>query len=242
LKGNSLAEEEKTEETKSTAVKNIVQIVEDQNSYINSAKERMNDVIDTFLNNAENSVALNDFSLIFKSVTVWIKFRPRKLGQYVEIIKERTTADSITIRFSSDEYVPHIKEVLKEHRLKIINTENNIIVCKTPRPSDQDIEIALQKVKVLANTAKNSLSQVKADSIQRLQAALKNEYLEAKDVKFAITNIEKVEEKFTAVLIYSRLETEKKIGGKLFRYDSNEAKDIHFGLIRRVKKNSYVEI
>ena len=242
MKGNSLAEEEKTEETKSTAVKNIVQIVEDQNSYINSAKERMNDVIDTFLNNAENSVALNDFSLIFKSVTVWIKFRPRKLGQYVEIIKERTTADSITIRFSSDEYVPHIKEVLKEHRLKIINTENNIIVCKTPRPRDQDIEIALQKVKVLANTAKNSLSQVKADSIQRLQAALKNEYLEAKDVKFAITNIEKVEEKFTAVLIYSRLETEKKIGGKLFRYDSNEAKDIHFGLIRRVKKNSYVEI
>ncbi len=237
-----MAEEENTDETKSTAVSNIVHIVEDQNSYINSAKERMNDVIDTFLNNAENSVALNDFSLIFKSVTVWIKFRPRKLGQYVEIIKERTTADSITIRFSSDEYVPHIKEVLKEHRLKIINTENNIIVCKTPRPSDQDIEIALQKVKVLANTAKNSLSQVKADSIQRLQAALKNEYLEAKDVKFAITNIEKVEEKFTAVLIYSRLEAEKKIGGKLFRYDSKEAKDIHFGLIRRVKKNSYVEI
>ena len=237
-----MAEEEKTEETKSTAVPNIVHIVEDQNSYINSAKERMNDVIDTFLTNAENSVALNDFSLIFKSVTVWIKFRPRKLGQYVEIIKERTTADSITIRFSSDEYVPHIKEVLKEHRLKIISTENNIIVCKTPRPSDQDIEIALQKVKVLANTAKNSLSQVKADSIQRLQAALKNEYLEAKDVKFAITNIEKVEEKFTAVLIYSRLEAEKKIGGKLFRYDSAENQEIHKSVLRRVAKYSNVEI
>ena len=237
-----MAEEEKKEEPKSTAVKNIVHIVEDQNSYINSAKERMNDVIDTFLTNAENSISLNDFSLIFKSVTVWIKFRPRKLGQYVEIIKERTTADSITIRYSSEEYVPHIKEVLKEHRLKIISTDNNILVCKTPRPSDQDIEIALQKVKVLANTARNSLSQVKADSIQRLQAALKNEYLEAKDVKFTISSIEKVEEKFIAVLTYSRLEAEKKIGGKLFRYDSNEAKDIHFGLIRRVKKNSYVEI
>ena len=237
-----MATEETKEETKASAVQNIVQIVEDENSYINSAKERMNDVIDTFLNNAENSVALNDFSLIFKSVTVWIKFRPRKLGQYVEIIKERTTSDSITIRYSSNEYVPHIKEVLKEHRLKILSTDNNIFVCKTPRPSDQDIEIALQKIKVLANTAKNSLSQVKADSIQRLQAALKNEYLEAKDVKFAISNIEKVEQKFTAVLIYSRLESEKKIGGKLFRYDSKEAKDIHFGLIRRVKKNSYVEI
>ena len=83
-----MATEEKTEaetEEKNSAVKNIVHLVEDENSYINSAKERMNDVIDTFLTNAENSVALNDFSLIFKSVTVWIKFRPRKLGQYVEI-------------------------------------------------------------------------------------------------------------------------------------------------------------
>ena len=242
-----MATEENTEakaeaEEKNSSVKNIVHIMEDENSYINSAKERMNDVIDTFLTNAENSVALNDFSLIFKSVTVWIKFRPRKLGQYVEIIKERSTTDSITIRFSSSEYIPHIKEVLKEHRLKIMSTDNNIIVCKTPRPSDQDIEIAVQKIKVLANTAKNSLSQVKADSIQRLQAALKNEYLEAKDVKFAITNIEKVEEKFTAVLIYSRLESEKKIGGKLFRYDSQEAKDVHQGLSRRVKKNFHVEI
>ena len=108
-----MASEENTEaviEEKNSAVKNIVQIIEDENSYINSAKERMNDVIDTFLTNAENSVALNDFSLIFKSVTVWIKFRPRKLGQYVEIIKERSTADSITIRFSSSEYIPHIRK------------------------------------------------------------------------------------------------------------------------------------
>jgi len=55
-------------------------------------------------------------------------------------------------------------------------------------------------------------------------------------------SIEKIEEKFAAVLTYSRLEAEKKISGKLFRYDSNEAKDIHLALIRRVKKNSFVEI
>jgi len=116
------------------------------------------------------------------------------------------------------------------------------MVCKTPRPSDQDIEIAVQKIKVLANTARSSLSQGKAAEIQRLQSALKNEYLEAKDVKYAISSIEKIEEKFAAVLTYSRLEAEKKISGKLFRYDSNEAKDIHLALIRRVKKNSFVEI
>jgi molybdenum cofactor biosynthesis enzyme MoaA len=124
----------------------------------------------------------------------------------------------------------------------MVSNEQNVMLCKTPRPSDQDIEIAVQKVKVLANTARSSLSQGKAAEIQRLQAALKNEYLEAKDVKYAITSIEKIEEKFAAVLTYTRLEAEKKISGKLFRYDSNEAKDIHLALTRRVKKNSFIEI
>ena len=233
--------EEHVEENK-TGLTNVVRLKEEENSYIASAKERMNDVIETFISSSEGSITLNDFSQIFKTVTVWIKFRPRKLGQYVEVMKERTTADNVCVRYGSEEYVPHIKEVLKEHRLKITSTETNIINCKPPRPSDQDIEIAIQKVKVLANTARNSLSQVKADSIQRLQAALKNEYLEAKDVKHAIGNIEKVEQQFSAVLTFSRLEVEKKLGGKLFRYDSQEAKDLHMGLLRRVKKNSYVEI
>ena len=39
------------EEEKNSAIKNIVHVVEDENSYINSAKERMNDVIDLIYQN-----------------------------------------------------------------------------------------------------------------------------------------------------------------------------------------------
>jgi len=223
-------------------LENIVKLIDDGNSYIASSKERMNDVIDTFIKNAENSVSLNDFSQIFKTVTIWVKFRPRKLGQYVEVIRERSNASNVCVRYASEEYVPHIKEVLKEHRLKISSSEPNIFNCKPPRPSDQDIEIAIQKIKVLGNTAKNSLAQVKADSVQRLQAALKNEYLEAKEVKQAISNIEKIEQQFSAVLLFTRVEAEKKIGGRLFRYDSKEAKDLHSALLRRIKKDKHVYI
>ena len=236
-----MAEAETQEEVTDKGAVNVVKLIEDQNSYINSAKERMNDVISALVNNAENSIALNDFSQIFKTVTVWIKFRPRKLGQYVEIMKERTTETTISIRYSDDIYIPHIKEVLKEHKIKMVSNEQNVMLCKTPRPSDQDIEIAVQKVKVLANTARSSLSQGKAAEIQRLQAALKNEYLEAKDVKYAITSIEKIEEKFATGLTYSRIEAEKKIRGKLLRYASNEAKDIELGLTSRGKKNYFIE-
>ena len=81
-----MAETETEEVEDEAGAVNVVRLVEDQNSYINSSKERMNDVISTFVNNAENSIALNDFSQIFKTVTVWIKFRPRKLGQYVDCL------------------------------------------------------------------------------------------------------------------------------------------------------------
>ena len=85
--------EEQVEQS-STGFKNVVRLSEEENSYIASAKERMNDVIELFINNSEGSITLNDFSQIFKTVTVWIKFRPRKLGQYVEVMKEQLLASS----------------------------------------------------------------------------------------------------------------------------------------------------
>ena len=112
-----MAETETEEQASESGAVNVVKLVEDQNSYINSSKERMHYVITTLENNAENSIAINDFSQIFKTVTVWIKFRPRKLGQYVEVMKERTTDTTISIRYSDDLYIPHIKEVLKEHKI-----------------------------------------------------------------------------------------------------------------------------
>ena len=228
------------EDIKITA--DVLKVKEVENTYINSSKERMFDVVKLFVANAEGSISLSDFGQIFKTVTVWIKFRPRKLGTYVEVMKERNTETTISVRYSADEYIPHVKEVLRDHNIRVKSIGNNVMVCQIPKPSDQDIEIAVQKVKVLANTARSSLSQVKADTIQRLQAALKNEYLEAKDVKYALTSIEKVEQQMAAMLTYFRLENEKKLSGRKFEFDTVEAKDIWSAVSKKIKKNGFIEI
>ena len=235
-----MSAESQTDEDKITA--DVLKVKEVENTYINSAKERMFDVVKLFVTNAEGSISLSDFSQIFKTVTVWIKFRPRKLGTYVEVMKERNTETTISVRYSADEYIPYVKEVLRDHNIRVKSMANNVMVCQIPKPSDQDIEIAVQKVKVLANTARSSLSQVKADTIQRLQAALKNEYLEAKDVKYAITSIEKVEQQMAAMLTYFRLENEKKLSGRKFEFDTVEAKGIWATINKKIKKNGHIEI
>ena len=51
-----MAEESNSTDAALDAPKNHVRLVEDENSYINSSKERMNDVIEAFINNAENSM------------------------------------------------------------------------------------------------------------------------------------------------------------------------------------------
>ena len=235
-----MSEASEQEDIKITA--DVLKVKEVENTYINSSKERMFDVVKLFVTNAEGSISLSDFGQIFKTVTVWIKFRPRKLGTYVEVMKERNTETTISVRYSSDEYIPHVKEVLRDHNIRVKSIGNNVMVCQIPKPSDQDIEIAVQKVKVLANTARSSLSQVKADTIQRLQAALKNEYLEAKDVKYALTSIEKVEQQMAAMLTYFRLENEKKLSGRKFEFDTVEAKDIWSAVSKKIKKNGNIEI
>ena len=75
-----MAEAETQEEVSDEGAVNVVKLIEDQNSYINSAKERMNDVITALVNNAENSIALNDFSQIFKTVFRCVIFSSPSLG------------------------------------------------------------------------------------------------------------------------------------------------------------------
>ena len=232
---------EQVEQT-STTISEVLQLKEEQNSYIASAKERMSDVISNFSAAVETSVTLSDFSQIFKTVNVWVRLRPRKLSQYAEIIQERSGEGRLSVRYSDEDFLPNIKDTLKENRLKVISIDHNIIDCKTPKPSDQDIDIAVQKIKVLGSTARNSLAQVKADSIQRLQAALKNEYVEARDVKQAADEIENIEQKFAIFLLYVRLEAEKKLAGKFFKYESDETKNIHLSMVRRVRKDGRIEI
>tara|TARA_B100001093_G_C26833619_1_gene1017316 strand:- start:911 stop:1633 length:723 start_codon:yes stop_codon:yes gene_type:complete len=220
----------------------VLKLNPSENTYIISSKERMFDVIKAFVENSQGSIALNDFSQIFKTVTVWVKFRPRKLGSYVEVMKERSTETTIDVRYSGDEYIPHIKEVLRDHKIKVKSMSNNVMTCQLPRPSDQDIDTAVQKVRVIANTARSSLSQVKADTIQRLQAAIKNEYLEAKDVKFALQSIEKVEQQMAGMLTYFRVECEKMLAGRKFTFDSPETKDMYTAIHKRIQKKFYIEI
>ena len=150
----NITEDEKKEEKIDIGV---LKLVQSENTYIISSKERMYDVIKAFVENSQGSIALNDFSQIFKTVTVWVKFRPRKLGSYVEVIKERATETTIDVRYSGDEYIPHIKEVLRDHKIKVKSMSNNVMTCQLPRPSDQDIDTAIQKVRVFANTARSSL-------------------------------------------------------------------------------------
>ena len=170
--------------------------------------------------------------------TVWIKFSKLCL------VKADCCSQQAAQNASAGGWpVPHMQEVAdRDHQIRVKSIANNVMICQIPKPSEQDIEIAVQKVKVLANTARSSLSQVKADTIQRLQAALKNEYLEAKDVKYALTSIEKVEQQMAAMLTYFRLENEKKLSGRKFEFDTVEAKDIWSAVSKKIKKNGNIEI
>ena len=54
-----MAEAETQEEVTDKGAVNVVKLIEDQNSYINSAKERMNDVISALVNNFTKNTFLN---------------------------------------------------------------------------------------------------------------------------------------------------------------------------------------
>ena len=54
-----MTDQKQTDEAKITV--DVLRVKEDENTYINSSKERMFDVVSLFVTNAEGSVSLSDF-------------------------------------------------------------------------------------------------------------------------------------------------------------------------------------
>jgi hypothetical protein len=63
---------------------------------------------------------------------------------------------------------------------------------KIPKPSFEQLEALSEKVDQLRTTAINKATAIKADSLQRIKAAMDKEYIEAPEAKQATEQIEVV--------------------------------------------------
>ena len=93
-----------------------------------------------------------------------------------------------------DELIDPITNIIKESGFNKVARvgRTNMMDVKIPKPTFEQLEQMSEKVDQLRTTAINKATAIKADSLQRIKAAMDKEYLEAPEAKQATEQIEVV--------------------------------------------------
>ena len=110
------------------------------------------------------------------------------------IYDEFTKGKSVRVVVKRDELLEPIVNIIKESGFNRVARvgRTNMLDVKIPKPTFEQLEALSEKVDQLRTTAINKATAIKADSLQRIKAAMDKEYIEAPEAKQATEQIEVV--------------------------------------------------
>ena len=110
------------------------------------------------------------------------------------IYDEFSKGKSVRVVIKRDELIDPITNIIKESGFNKVARvgRTNMMDVKIPKPTFEQLEQLSEKVDQLRTTAINKATAIKADSLQRIKAAMDKEYLEAPEAKQATEQIEVV--------------------------------------------------
>ena len=110
------------------------------------------------------------------------------------IYDEFSKGKSVRVVIKRDELIDPITNIIKESGFNKVARvgRTNMMDVKIPKPTFEQLEQMSEKVDQLRTTAINKATAIKADSLQRIKAAMDKEYLEAPEAKQATEQIEVV--------------------------------------------------
>ena len=169
--------------------------LENEDSYSLATKARIEDILDKFIEDLEDLGTDDAVEKALNAQQIEVDKKNRRVSDFVEMIyDEFTKGKSVRVVVKRDELLDPIVNIIKESGFNRVARvgRTNMLDVKIPKPTFEQLEALSEKVDQLRTTAINKATSIKADSLQRIKAAMDKEYIEAPEAKQATEQIEVV--------------------------------------------------
>ena len=169
--------------------------LENEDSYSLATKARIEDILDKFIEDLGDLGTDDAVEKALNAQQIEVDKKNRRVSDFVEMIyDEFTKGKSVRVVIKRDELLEPIVSIIKESGFNRVARvgRTNMLDVKIPKPTFEQLEALSEKVDQLRTTAINKATSIKADSLQRIKAAMDKEYIEAPEAKQATEQIEVV--------------------------------------------------
>ena len=200
-----------------------------EDSYSSACKNRMEDMLDSYVKSLDELASLNTLKNILYGVRVVIDYRNRHLTDFAEVNLEKDPkARFFSVSITRKDIVRDVRRVMRTagfDEMKLDEDTMTLWVFINKPTFDQRNEIALEASR-LDRSIRQRVANVKRDTLERLRAAVDREYIEELDIKPTMERIEIICARTMVLIQLISIRRQKQIMGSFFVFDNNEDEEL----------------
>jgi len=193
-----------------------------ENTYTNSAKNRMVDYLDEYILQLEANTQLNNYERFLYGKTVIIDNKKYRLNDVCEIIMcEKTIPTFFEIKMHMDGAQEMLTEMLEEAELTDVTLKGIVYHVKLAMPTDEKLDELSGKIKIVSRAQIANITKVKAETVQRIQKGVQAEFIDIIESSLSSREVTKLHEELRQYFMYLATNAQKKILGKHFKFEED---------------------
>lgn len=186
-----------------------------ENSYTNSAKNRMVDGLIELQKSLKANVQINNYEGLLIGKTVRVRRVKYRLNDICEIeMCPQIPPTFFKINMKVDGAQQFIAEELEQAELTNFKLSGNSFYIKLKAPDSDRRDEYSRKIDMICSSQIRSITNVKSETIQRIQKALQNDFITPKEATQARNQIERLHAQMCQYFKYLACTTKKKVLGK----------------------------
>ena len=198
---------------------------EHENTYTNSAKNRMVDYLDEYLGLLEANTQINNYENFLYGKTTRIDKMKYRLADICEI----TMCDQVPpTHFKIQMNIPGVQtileELLEEADLQNFKLKDMTYHITLSMPSDETLDELSEKVSAVCSKQIRMITKVKSETMQRVQKAVQNEFITTVEAVQAKRQVEKLHKELVFYFKFLACNGRMKLLGDNFQFDDEFTK------------------
>lgn len=198
---------------------------EHENTYTNSAKNRMVDYLDEYLGLLEANTQINNYENFLYGKTTRIDKMKYRLADICEI----TMCDQVPpTHFKIQMNIPGaqtiLEELLEEADLQNFKLKDMTYHITLRMPSDETLDELSEKVSAVCSKQIRMITKVKSETMQRVQKAVQNEFITTVEAVQAKRQVEKLHKELVFYFKFLACNSIMKLLGDNFQFDDEFTK------------------
>lgn len=198
---------------------------EHENTYTNCAKNLMVDVLYDYVDLLDANTQVNNYENLLYGRTARIERVKYRLSDVCELVMCNEVPPSyFKVRMNLGGAKDALEDIFQEVGLTNFKLTDMTYHVTLQRPSEQKLDELAKKISIICSQQIRKITKVKAETLQRVQKALQNEFISTADAVQAKRQVDKLSKELTLYFKYLKCNAQMKLLGDNFQFDDDFTK------------------